>query len=99
MASAVARVAMEQPRRYRGQLCRHFAHRLPVVLEEAQGSIAFAGGTCRLEAAGEALVMRLDATDAAALETLQDVVARHLLRFAFRAPPEISWVRQAGRSA
>jgi hypothetical protein len=24
---------------------------------------------------------------------LEDVVARHLLRFAFRSPPEILWVR------
>ena len=55
--------------------------------ERGHRSIAFSGGTCRLEATEAALVLRLDATDPAPLETLQEFVARHLLRFAFRAPP------------
>lgn len=96
MASATARVALEQPRRYLGQLCKHFAHKLPVTLEEANGSIAFPTGTCRLEAVEDALVMTLDAADPTALAALEDVVARHLLRFAFRTPPEIAWVPEAG---
>ena len=37
--------------------------------------------------------MRLSAGDEAALARLEDVVARHLLRFAFREKPEIRWTR------
>jgi uncharacterized protein len=91
MPHSEARVALESPARYLGQLCKHFAHKLPVTLEESQGSIAFPMGTCRLEAADGLLLLRAEAEDAEALERLQDVVARHLLRFAFRAPPAIEW--------
>jgi hypothetical protein len=79
------------PARYLTQLCKHFAHRLPVTIEGSTGSIAFPGGTCTLQAGEAGLHLRLAAADAAALATLQDVVARHLLRFAFREQPELRW--------
>jgi hypothetical protein len=91
MAAATARVGTATPRRYMTQLCKHFEHRLAVSYDEAQGSIAFQAGTCRLAAEPDALVMTVEAADAADLPQLQDVVARHLLRFAFRQPPEIVW--------
>lgn len=86
-----ARVALETPARYLAQLCKHFAHKLPVTLEEREGSIEFPMGVCRLQADEGVLVLRAEAAEAEALDRLQDVVARHLLRFAFRAPPEITW--------
>ncbi len=91
MQTSEARVLTEAPSRYLGQLCKHFAHKLPVTLAGTTGSIAFGMGTCRLAVDGEALVLRVTAADAAALAQTQDVVARHLLRFAFRAPPAIVW--------
>ena len=91
MPHSEARIALDQPARYLGQLCKHFAHKLPVTLEEARGSIAFPMGTCRLEAAEGLLLLRAEADGAEALERLQEVVGRHLLRFAFRAPPAIDW--------
>jgi len=94
MQSAEARVATAAPRRYLGQLCKHFQHKLPVTLEERRGRIEFPSGVCALEAIGEdALVMRVTAADEAALARLEDVVARHFVRFAFRDVPEIGWVR------
>ena len=91
MPHSEARIALDQPARYLGQLCKHFAHKLPVTLEEARGSIAFPMGTCRLEAAEGLLLLRAEADEAEALERLQEVVGRHLLRFAFRAQPAIDW--------
>lgn len=91
MLHSEARVALESPGRYLGQLCKHFAHKLPVTLEEVRGSIAFPMGICRLEAVEGLLVLQAEAEGAEALEQLQQVAARHLLRFAFRAPPEINW--------
>ena len=79
MARSVAQVATPLPGRYLGQFCKHFVHKLPVTLE----------------ARDELLVLWLDAADTAALDTLEDVVARHLLRFAFREPPKIRWVQCA----
>ena len=37
------------------------------------------------------LVMRLTAADEAATARMQKVVADHLLRFAFREPPQVVW--------
>ena len=88
-APSVARVATPLPGRQRGE---RLAHKLLVTQGRGHRSIAFSGGTCRLEATEAALVLRLDATDPAPLETLQEFVARHLLRFAFRAPPAIRWI-------
>ncbi|MFL1462164.1 DUF2218 domain-containing protein [Roseococcus sp. DSY-14] len=92
MAASAAEVALDQPGRFLSQLCRHFAHRLPVTEDGARGSIAFAGGTCTLRAAPGALHLRLEAEDAATRARLEEVVASHLLRFAFRDPPEVRWV-------
>ena len=91
MQTSEARVMTEAPARYLGQLCKHFAHKIPVTQEATTGSIAFGMGTCRLAIDGEALVLRVEAADAEGLAQTQDVGARHLLRFAFRAPPAIVW--------
>ncbi|TCZ65594.1 DUF2218 domain-containing protein [Roseicella aquatilis] len=86
---------MDTPRRSLAQLCKHFQHKLPVTLDEAHGRIDFPAGTCTLDARDEVLVMQVAAGDAAGLASLEDVIARHLLRFAFRQPPEIHWTRSA----
>lgn len=77
--------------RYLTQLCKHFQHRLPVGLEGRHGEITFDAGTCQLDAEQDMLIMRVSAPDEPALRRLEDVVARHLVRFAFREPPEITW--------
>lgn len=92
MVASTARVSTTVPRRYLGQLCKHFEHKLPVELGEGQGRIEFPFGVCRLEAGVDWLQLRAEATDAETLAKTEDVVARHLLRFAFREPPEIVWM-------
>lgn len=83
-AHSEARFATAQAPRYLGQLCKHFAHRLPVTQGEREGRIAFPDGLCLARAEAEALVLRLGTADAASLVRLQHVVESHLLRFAFR---------------
>jgi hypothetical protein len=84
-------VPMQTPRRYLSQLCKHFEHKMPVTLDVDSGSIRLPMGACVLRAAPDRLVMRVSGQD---LGRLEDVVARHLRRFAFRDPPEIVWTRQ-----
>lgn len=89
-----ARIPTPMPRRYLGQLCKHFQHKLPVVLDEWQGRIEFPAGVCELDAeTGFTLVLRVRASDEQSLTTVEDVVARHLIRFAFREPIEVAWTR------
>lgn len=88
-----ARVATPRSARYLGQLCKHFAHRIPASYEAGQGRIEFPSGICELEAAGDLLILRASAADSPSLAQVEDVVARHLERFAFRDKPEINWNR------
>jgi hypothetical protein len=99
MLSSEARVSTGMPRRYLGQLCKHFQHKLPVTLEETHGRITFPAGVCELDALTIAgtLTMRIVAGDEAALTTLEDVLGRHLKRFAFRDELEVLWTRLAGQ--
>ncbi len=90
-ARSTASVATPQAARYLSQLCKHFQHKLPVTLEDAAGHIAFSIGECDLRAAPGVLLLSLHAPDATQLPQLQDVVARHLLRFAFREELHVVW--------
>lgn len=91
-----ARVPTAVPSRYLTQLCKHFAHRLPVTFDAEHGRIEFPAGVCELDAmAADTLTMRVTASDEAGLAKLEDVVARHLARFAFREEPEVRWTRSA----
>ena len=93
--SAEAHVPTEAASRYLAQLCKHFQHKLPVTLDGARGRIEFQAGVCVLDAALEpgALILRVTAADEAGVAALQDVVARHLVRFAFRETLEVNWAR------
>ena len=91
MSTAIARVATPLAGRYLTQLCKHFEHKLAVTHGDGAGQIAFSFGTCRLRAEADTLVLEVQAGTAEETGRLQDVVARHLERFAFRAPLEIVW--------
>lgn len=91
MQVAEARVSTDQPGRYLSQLCKHFAHKLPVELQETTGNIPFSFGTCHLRAEAGTLILRCEAPDSESLNRLCDVIANHLVRFAWREPPEVNW--------
>jgi uncharacterized protein len=88
---SVAVIATPEASRYLQQLCKHFAHKRPVTFDERSGRIEFAIGECRLDADDSVLTLSLATGEAGEMAALQDVVARHLLRFAFRNPPNIEW--------
>jgi uncharacterized protein len=90
-ARSSAEIATPQAGRYLAQLCKHFQHKRPVTLDDASGHIAFGAGDCGLRAEAGILILSLQADDGAQLVQLQDVVARHLLRFAFREAKQIVW--------
>jgi hypothetical protein len=91
MNQSTAEIATPLANRYLTQLCKHFQHKLPVTLADGSGHIAFSIGDCRLHADAERLTLSLDSPDNAQLVQLQDVVGRHLLRFAFRETMQIVW--------
>ncbi len=87
---STAIVQTDHAARYMGQLVKHFAHKLPTVLEDGHGRIEFPIGVCEV-GAGDALTLTCVA-DAPDMVQLQDVVARHLVRFAFRENElQVAW--------
>lgn len=92
MPTSQAQVTTELASRYLQQLCKHFAHKLPVTFDPEHGRIEFSIGVCELAAVPGTLTMQAEAADETALRQLEQVVARHLERFAFREQPEVAWV-------
>jgi len=91
MQQSIARVPDDRASIHLQQLCKHFAHRLPVTFTPEQGRIEFPLGVCRLEADANTLTMRAEAEDDERLAKLQEVVDKHLVRFAFKMPLTIEW--------
>ncbi len=91
--TATARLETAQAKRYLGQFCKHFAHRVPVVLAETNesGTVTFDMGTCSLSADTAALHLTAQAGTAEQLAILQSVIDRHLVRFAFREDIVLNW--------
>ncbi len=91
MIQSTARIETARASIYLQQLCKHFAHKLAVEFWPNEGRIPFAAGTCRLAANDGILHLTAEAEDAERLAVVQDIVARHLVRFAFREPLRIDW--------
>jgi len=93
-ATSVAEVATEHAARYLVQLCKHFRHKCPDTAWAEDGSagrIALPIGECRLTASPAALSIAVTAAGPEPLAALEDVIARHLVRFAFREPLALAW--------
>ncbi len=82
-----ARVATASGGKYVQQLCKHWAHKLPVELEGDTGVVTFVGVVATMAADAEAIQVSLRGEDREQVDRLKDVVAQHLDRFAFREAP------------
>lgn len=90
-ARAFAEIPTPRASRYLQQLCKHFAHKIPVTFDALSGSIAFSSGICDLTAGADMLRLVVTPDAPEKMQQLQDVVARHLVRFAFREEIAIDW--------
>lgn len=89
--TAKADVPTADAGKYIQQLCKHFAHKLPAQFDEHAGTLDFPAGRATLKAENGLLKMQVEAADDSGLKSLEDVVARHLERFAFREKLQIVW--------
>ena len=91
MPSSEARIPTEHASKYLQQLCKHFGHKIPATFDAEKGHLTFEMGTTTLTAEPGRLVLRNEAPDPAGLSRLEEVVASHLVRFAFREELRIDW--------
>jgi len=95
-----ARLNTDKAARYMTQLAKHWSHRFEVTYDDVSALIPLPLGTCSMRVEPEGLDVTLEAADLEGLARLEDVVAEHLLRFAFREPVKaLAWTRawEAGR--
>jgi hypothetical protein len=79
---------------YLKKFCRHFAHKLPTEFDDVSGYVDFPFGDCRLVSQDDQLMFKVEAETEESLAKMEDVVARHMERFAFRDGITLMWVRQ-----
>ena len=91
MPTATAFVVTSRPQRYIKQLVSHFGNKASTELTDEGGKLHFDFGTCDLKAAATGIEMVATAPDASQLDTLKDVVARHLIRFGSNDELEVAW--------
>ena len=95
-----ARLNTDKAARYMTQLAKHWSHRFEVTYDDVSALIPLPLGTCSMLVEPEGLDVTLEAADLEGLARLEDVVAEHLLRFAFRENVgKLAWTRawEAGR--
>ena len=91
MPTATAFVDTSRPQRYIKQLVSHFGNKVTSKLTDEGGRLEFDFGTCDLGVAASGIELTATAADQARLETLKDVVARHLIRFGSNDQLVVSW--------
>jgi hypothetical protein len=94
MPTSAAQVTTDQPGRYLKQLCRHFGHKHEARFDDAHGEILLPSGSCRLGATPGRLTLEARAASADELAHLEDVIGRHLERFAHRDALTVTWSRR-----
>ena len=93
MPSSHATVKTDRPQRYIKQLVSHLGHRLSTsVADDGTGIITMDGGRSTLTPADGAIEIAASADGAGTLSRLEDVIARHLIRFGSDGELEVTWV-------
>ncbi len=90
MSLATAQIPTAHASRYLQQLCKHWSHKFQVEFTPEHGRIEMSAAVCTLEAEPDVLTLRLEAAPDD-IERMEDVVARHLQRFAFREELQFAW--------
>ncbi|ENN84321.1 hypothetical protein RHSP_21116 [Rhizobium freirei PRF 81] len=92
MAKSVSTVRTDHASRYLQQLCKHWSHRFEVEFNETAGKVPFSPeASLGLTADAASLILTLNVEKPEDLERMQNVVADHLTRFAFREELEVAW--------
>ncbi|WP_308442295.1 DUF2218 domain-containing protein [Planotetraspora silvatica] len=100
MPVSTAHVATSRSSRYIKQLISHMGHKTTAELSgDGRGTLTFAQGTCVLTPSGDHLGMIVTAGDAEGVAGVQDVVTRHLLRFATQESLDVDWTEPVSGSS
>ncbi|MEO5759962.1 MAG: DUF2218 domain-containing protein [Mesorhizobium sp.] len=91
MQTSRADVTTEHASRYLQQLCKHWAHKFPVEFDPNHGVIDLSMGRTVMDADAATLPITVTTEDAGSIDRLEEVVADHIKRFAFREELTFDW--------
>lgn len=77
--------------RYMTRLCKHFAHKAEVEIDESRAQVAFVFGNCRMRAEADRLLIDCQAEAGEATKRLRFVIADHLERFSGEEALQVVW--------
>lgn len=86
-----ALIAVENPNRYINRLCKHWSHKFTIKQSEQHSSIDFGKAKCTLMHADNQLTLNLTSNNAEDLESMQQVVANHLIRMSNQNIVSVNW--------
>jgi hypothetical protein len=90
-ANSRAVVATDRAERFSKQLASHLGQRMAVTTVEGEQELSFSAGRCLLSPRPHALVLTATAATAAALASVEEVIARHLVRFGAKDELTVEW--------
>jgi uncharacterized protein len=89
---STALVATDRAERYAKQLVSHLGRHDNHAVDEAGADVlTFTSGSCTVAAAPEGVLLHAQAADAAGLAQVQDIIARHLVRFGEKDDVTVTW--------
>ncbi|MEY9776472.1 DUF2218 domain-containing protein [Arthrobacter sp. MW3 TE3886] len=91
--SSWASIDTDRPERWAKQLVSHLGRRNPVENTAGGDVLSVGGGQGFVGTKDGALLLRATAPDAESLSRVEDVLARHLERFAAREGLKVEWIR------
>jgi uncharacterized protein len=92
--TSTAKIETVHAGKYLVQLAKHWSHRFPdLTWNETRAEIPFPTGQCVFTSRENVLSIALTVPDEETASRLENVVAEHLKRFAFRESLEIVWRR------
>lgn len=91
MVITEATVGLDQPGKMLLRLCKHFEHKLKVTYSDTQAQMEFIIGACDAQVNDGALHFVCRSNKKNENDELQNVIERHLVRFAHKEDVSFDW--------
>jgi hypothetical protein len=97
--TSTAEVVTHRPDRFAKQLVSHFGRKVEWVTEGGASTASFGDATASVASREGVLLLTASAASLNQVAQIEDVLARHLQRFASKTPLQISWSRDTAEVA
>ena len=95
MFKSDAKVAIERPSRYAKQLASHLGHKIAITEIAGGHHYVIENASADVLPQESHILFSCEETDAEALERIQYVLQKHIVKFAGDLNPEFVWIREA----